>query len=80
MFQGETAGMSREEIVRAALALPEGERAVIAAALLESLEPEVDPAIDEAWRDEIRRRLTAIEAGEEELIPWEEAQRMMFRG
>ena len=72
--------MSREEIVRAALALPEGERAVIAAALLESLEPEVDPAIDEAWRDEIRRRLTAIEAGEEELIPWEEAQRMMFRG
>lgn len=72
--------MSREEVVRAALALPEDERAVIAAALLESLEPEVDPAIDEAWRDEIRRRLTAIEAGEEELIPWEEAQRMMFRG
>lgn len=58
------------------LALPESERAEIAAALLASIgpEPEVDQdAVDRAWAAELKRRIDRIDAGEDLPIPAEEA-------
>ena len=44
----------------------------VAAALLESLEPEADEnEIELAWREEVRRRVESIDRGEVQLIPWE---------
>lgn len=65
---------SGDAVLREALELPEEERAEIAGALLESLEPPVDEGVDEAWREEVARRIAAFDAGEIEAIPWEKVR------
>jgi len=61
-----------EAILRDALDLDEGERAEMAAALLESLEPAADEhEIELAWREEVKRRVAEIDGRQAELIPWE---------
>ncbi len=51
----------------------------MAVALLESLEPAVNEAeIEQAWHEEVQRRLAAVDSGEAELIPWEEVRRQLF--
>jgi len=65
--------MTRETaaLLRDSLALGEAERAEMAAALLESLEPEADEhEIALAWRDEVRRRLAELDRGEAQLVAW----------
>jgi putative addiction module component (TIGR02574 family) len=39
--------------------------------LIESLESEIDPDVEEAWRVEIERRLAELDAGTVETAPWE---------
>ncbi len=67
-----------KSILARALRLSEAERADLAATLLESLEPELSPeeeeAVEEAWKREIAARVAQIEAGEAEMIPWEEVR------
>jgi putative addiction module component (TIGR02574 family) len=65
---------SGDAVLREALELPEEERAEIAGALLESLEPPVDEGVDEAWREEVARRIAAFDAGEIEAISWEKVR------
>ena len=60
-----------ETVLREALTLPETDRADIAGALLESLEPEEQADVEEAWKREVANRVAALEAGEVETIPWE---------
>lgn len=55
-----------------ALELPVQERAQLAKSLIASLDQDVDddPAeVERAWEEEIRRRLTELDAGTAELIP-----------
>ena len=59
-------------ILTDALDLPEGDRAEIAGALLESLEPASEAEVEEAWRREVAARVAALDAGEVETSPWEE--------
>ena len=66
-----------QEVLQAALSLPESDRAEIAASLIHSLESEADADADEAWAEEIRRRLDAIDKGEVQLIPWDDVMREM---
>jgi putative addiction module component (TIGR02574 family) len=68
--------MPREaaEIFHEALALPSEARAALADSLLDSLDAEVDPDAEQAWREEIERRAASIDAGIAILIPWEEVQ------
>lgn len=68
-----------EALLRDALDLDERERAEMAADLLESLEPPVDPReIEDAWREEVRRRVAAVDSGQAELIPWERVRDQLF--
>jgi len=65
-----------QEVLRSALALPAGDRAEVAAALLDSLESEADVedhVFSEAWLAEIAARARRVISGESEGIPWEEA-------
>ena len=55
-----------------ALSLPDDERAEIAGALLESLEPAPEADVESSWRQEVAARVAALEAGEVTTIPWEE--------
>ena len=51
----------------------------LAAELLESTEGPSDPSPEAAWNVEIQRRMAAIEAGTQNLEPWEKVRRRIER-
>ena len=56
------------EILEAeALQLPPAERALLVQALVTSLDE--DAAVENAWAEEVKRRLAQIESGEAHMIP-----------
>ena len=59
------------ELFKQASILSEDERATLAGLLIESLESEVDPDVEEAWRAEIERRVAELDSGTVETVPWE---------
>ena len=67
-----------DEILRQALSLPEEQRAEVAGALLESLEPPADVDVEQAWREEVTRRIASLDADQAETIPWEEVREKLY--
>lgn len=67
-----------EAVLKEALSLPEADRATIAGALLESLQPTEEVDVETAWRQEVAARVAALDAGEVETIPWEEVRDRLF--
>ena len=65
------------EVLRDALALPTEARAALVDTLIESLDETIDEGAEEAWREEIYRRLQEIDSGAVQLIPWEDARRRL---
>jgi len=63
-----------EAVLKKALTLSEVDRAEVAGALLNSLEPEEEADIESAWRQEVAARVAALDAGEVETIPWGEVR------
>ncbi|MDA1051581.1 MAG: addiction module protein [Planctomycetota bacterium] len=61
-----------QQFLEAALALPDSERAEIAARLIRSLESEPSDDVDAAWAAEIERRICSIDDGSAKLIPWDD--------
>jgi putative addiction module component (TIGR02574 family) len=59
------------ELFEKASILSEKERATLAGLLIESLESEIDPDVEEAWRVEIERRLAELDAGTVKTVQWE---------
>ena len=66
-------------LLEQALALPDTDRAALAASLFRSLDTEIDPDADELWDAEIKRRLDERRSGEVELIPWDQMLAKMKR-
>jgi putative addiction module component (TIGR02574 family) len=66
--------MSRAEILKAALELPAEEREQLADDLWASLDGETDGAVEQAWADEIERRLDEADAGAVKRTPWSEVR------
>lgn len=46
--------------------------------ILELVPDDIDPAIDEAWREELRRRRAKIDSGETKLLAWEDVREQLF--
>ncbi len=71
--------MSRDaaEVLKDALALPVEARAALIGPLVDSLDTEVDEDAEEAWREEIQRRLQEIDSGTTKLVQWDEARRRL---
>jgi putative addiction module component (TIGR02574 family) len=67
-----------EAVLTLALDLPDMERAEIAGALLESLQLPADTDVEAAWRDEVSKRVAALDAGEIETIPWSKVRDRLF--
>jgi len=61
----------REYLLDEALRLPEGDRAELAAKLIESLDGQDDAEVDSAWAEEIERRCAAVDAGDAVTSDWE---------
>ncbi|MGA7979402.1 MAG: addiction module protein [Chromatiaceae bacterium] len=64
---------SAEQILEEAMRLDPRTRALVAEALLETLDVGPDFQVSEAWRAEIRRRCAEIDTGAIALIPGEQA-------
>jgi hypothetical protein len=65
------------EILERAVRLPEEARAALADCLLDSLDTDVDEDSEEAWVEEIHRRLQEIDSKAVDLIPWPDARRRL---
>ena len=70
---------SRDDIFRSALSLAERDRADLIAALIDSLDSEVEEGVEEAWRIEIERRAKELESGAVQSIPWEVVRERLAR-
>ncbi|MGA8431787.1 MAG: addiction module protein [Candidatus Sulfotelmatobacter sp.] len=61
------------ELIEKALALSTQDRGLIIDRLIKSLDDEpAEEGVDEAWSDEIKRRVKEIQSGAVEMIPGEE--------
>lgn len=65
------------ELLKRALALSPEERAALANTLLESLD-ESDASVQEAWDEEVARRMQDLKAGRAVTVPWEELHRELL--
>ena len=64
-----------KQILEAALKLPPDEREHLVGELTASLHSGfANQEIETAWAEEIKRRITAADAGEVDSTPWEEAR------
>ncbi len=61
-----------KELSQRAHELVPEDRARLAEELLASLEDDVDPEVDAAWEEEIRKRIAEVESGTAKLIPADE--------
>jgi putative addiction module component (TIGR02574 family) len=66
-----------DTVLGQALRMPEEERAEIAEKLIASLEDSPDSAVEEAWQEEVARRIRDLESGAVVGIPWEEVRRRL---
>lgn len=67
-------------VLEEALKLTAQERAEVAEQLLASLDEAPDVDVEQAWQEEVQRRLRQVERGEVKTIPWEEVQRRLQHG
>jgi len=67
-------------LLEEALKLTAYERAEVAEQLIASLDEVPDTDVEQAWQEEIQRRLGQIERGEVKTIPWEEVQKRLRHG
>jgi putative addiction module component (TIGR02574 family) len=67
-------GRDAAEVLREALALPSEERAALVESLIASLDDAADDGVEQAWNEEIDRRVQQIDSGTIPLIPPEAAR------
>jgi len=67
------------ELFKQAADLSEEERATLAGLLIESLESEREKGVEEAWRDEIARRLAELDSAAVKGVPWESVRAKLLR-
>ncbi len=72
-----TVSATVKHLYEQALDLEEEERAELAGRLLASLDGE-DEGVDDAWRQEVARRMAEIDSGAVQAVSWEEAREQLF--
>lgn len=63
-----------ENIIKAAVKLPQKDRVRVVERLLNTLDPEAEQDVDAAWAAEIERRSREIKEGTVRLLPWKEVK------
>jgi putative addiction module component (TIGR02574 family) len=74
-----TTNQAVHELYERASTLPEGDRAELAGLLLESLVDQRDSDVEDAWANEIERRMADYRAGRVKTIPWHEVRAQLHR-
>ena len=70
---------SSAELYAQALKLSAGDRAELAGLLLESLDDSADKDVDEAWREEIERRMQEMDNGTVTPVSWEQVRARLLK-
>ncbi|MGA3213217.1 MAG: addiction module protein [Terriglobales bacterium] len=65
------------DLLKRAIALPVDERAALANTLLDSLENN-EESVQQAWDEEVERRIKDLKAGKAVTIPWEQLHRELL--
>jgi putative addiction module component (TIGR02574 family) len=65
------------DLLKRALALPVDEHAALANTLLDSLETQ-SQSVEEAWDEEVARRMEDLKAGKAVTVPWEQLHRELL--
>ncbi len=60
-----------------AMQLGDADRAELAGLLIDSLDNDADENVQQAWNNEIARRLSELDNGSVKAIPWSEVRRRM---
>ena len=71
--------MDTTQLLEEAMKLSSDERAILISSLIESLHEPKEPGYEEAWAEEIARRLHEIETGAVQTVPWSEVRRRFRR-
>ena len=66
------------DLLKRALELPAEERAALANTLLDSLETS-SPSVEEAWDQEVARRMEDLKAGRAVTVPWEQLHQELMK-
>jgi len=66
------------KLLEEALKLSPEARAALAASLLESLDERIDEDAEDAWAEEIAKRIHELDSGAVTPIPWSEARRKIL--
>ena len=72
-------GEVAKRLLKEALALPDAERAELAAELMASFDGPPDPDVEPAWAAEIERRAAKVLSGESQGVPWDEVRERIER-
>ena len=64
-----------DDLLKKALTLPANERATLAGSLIDSLEEVDEASVQDAWDEEIARRIEELDSGKAETISWDEVRR-----
>jgi putative addiction module component (TIGR02574 family) len=64
-----------EQLLDAALALPDGDRLELVEPVIASLHPEDRPPLDESWREIMQRRSAQLRCGQVTSVLWAEVKR-----
>ena len=70
---------SSTELYAQAMKLSAGDRAELAGLLLESLDDRTDENVDEAWREEIERRMQDFDNGTVTPVAWEQVRARLLK-
>ena len=66
---------SLDQVLQAALSLPDTERTQLVEALIDTLAPEDAAPLEDAWLTEIERRSREFDEGLVQPVPWEDVKR-----
>ncbi len=69
---------SARELFKEAMRLDSDERAALTGLLIESLEPDAEEGVEQAWVAEIERRMSELDAGAVRTIPWDELRARLY--
>jgi putative addiction module component (TIGR02574 family) len=67
-----------QKLYEEAMRLDPKERAALTGLLIESLEPGSEEGVEQAWVAEIERRMTELDSGSVQTIPWEQLRTRLY--
>lgn len=67
-----------KDLYQSAMSLNDQDRAELVGLLLDSLDIEEEPGVEAAWVQEIERRVSELDSGETESLPWSEVRARVF--